>query len=132
MKTSVLRPKKLPIRWPTVDELDTLFAAFADPTRIRILNVLAAGELCVCDLVDLLAQPQPTISRHLTILRTAGLVLVARRWKYAHYRLAPPSTDVHSKLTECVRSCFVGIGSLDHERRTALERIQARANDPCR
>jgi hypothetical protein len=47
---------------PAVAKHDVLFKAFADPTRLRILNVLAAGELCVCDLVDLLDLPQPNVS----------------------------------------------------------------------
>ena len=50
---------------PRVADLDLLFKGFADPTRIRILSVLAAGELCVCDIVELLGLPQPTVSRHL-------------------------------------------------------------------
>ena len=49
----------------SVADLDALFKGFADPTRIRILSCLAAGELCVCDLVDILRLPQPAVSRHL-------------------------------------------------------------------
>jgi len=93
--------------------------------------VLGAGELCVCDIVELLDVPQPTISRHLTVLRTAGLIEATRRWKFAHYRLAPPVTAVHGNLAECVRSCFLGIDSLDTERRSASARVKARAKDPC-
>ena len=115
----------------TVAELDALFAAFADPTRLRILNVLAAGELCVCDVVELLALPQPTVSRHLAHLRRAGLVEVSRAWKFAHYRLAEPSSAVHRNLVGCVRSCFVGVASLDAERAEAAKRVAARADDPC-
>ena len=58
----------------TIADLDLLFRGFADPTRIRILNLLVPGELCVCDLVELLDLPQSTVSRHLRYLHRAGLV----------------------------------------------------------
>lgn len=123
----------LPSAPPTeVADLDALFRGFADPTRIRILSVLAAGELCVCDIVDLLELPQPTISRHLAYLRRAGLVVSTREWKLAHYRLAEPANAVHANLIKCVRSCFTGIESLDAERHMAAERVMTRAADPCR
>src|SRR5690242_1095111 len=72
----------------TVSDLDAVFKGFADPTRIRILSCLAAGELCVCDLVDILRLPQPAVSRHLAYLRRMGLVESTRTSKFAHYRLA--------------------------------------------
>lgn len=72
----------------TLDHADALFKGFADPTRLRILNLLAAGELCVCDIVEILGVAQPTISRHLAYLRRSGLVSATRDWKFAHYRLA--------------------------------------------
>lgn len=114
-----------------VDALDALFRGFADPTRIRILNLLVAGELCVCDLVELLDLPQPTVSRHLAYLRRAGLVVVTREAKFAHYRLAAPAGAVHQNLLNCVRSCFTGIRGLDRERRGAVRRVTERASNPC-
>ncbi len=115
----------------TVVDLDGLFKGFADPTRIRILSILAAGELCVCDIVELLGIPQPAVSRHLAYLRKSGLVEVTREWKFAHYRLAEPGSAVHRNLMGCVRSCFRGIESLDAERARAEERVRARADAPC-
>lgn len=114
-----------------VSELDLLFKGFADPTRIRILNLLVAGELCVCDLVELLRVPQSTVSRHLRYLHRAGLVEVSRGWKYAHYRLAEPTQAVHRTLLGCVRTCFRGITQLDRERAQAESRARARAANPC-
>lgn len=116
---------------PTVDDLDAVFKGFADPTRIRILSVLAAGELCVCDIVEILALPQPTVSRHLAYLRRMGLVEATREWKFAHYRLAQPAHAVHQNLINCVRTCFRGIKSLDSERAQATARVKARAAEPC-
>ena len=116
---------------PVVSDLETLFSGFADPTRLRILNLLAAGELCVCDLVDILELPQPLVSRHLAYLRRTGLVDVTRESKYAHYRLAEPAHPVHRNLVNCVRSCFTGIKSLDRERARAVKRVAARESAPC-
>lgn len=115
----------------TIADLDLLFRGFADPTRIRILNLLVAGELCVCDLVELLGLPQSTVSRHLRYLHRAGLVEVARDWKFAHYRLAQPEFAVHHTLLGCVWTCFRGIGQLDRERARAEVKVRARATDPC-
>lgn len=93
--------------------------------------MLAAGELCVCDIVEILALPQPTVSRHLAYLRRMGLVAATREWKFAHYRLAEPAHAVHQNLINCVRTCFRGIKSLDAERAQATARVKARAADPC-
>lgn len=116
---------------PTIEDIDAVFKGFADPTRIRILSVLAAGELCVCDIVDILRLPQPTVSRHLAYLRRTGLVDATREWKFAHYRLAKPENSVHQNLLNCVRTCFRGIKSLDRERVEAEARAKARALEPC-
>lgn len=115
----------------TVADLDAVFKGFADPTRIRILSVLAAGELCVCDIVEILELPQPAVSRHLAYLRRMGLVEAEREWKFAHYRLATPAHAVHSNLLNCVRTCFLGIQSLDEERRRAEACVKARKTQPC-
>lgn len=118
-------------RAPRLPDLDALFRGFADPTRIRILNVLVAGEMCVCDLVDLLDLPQPTVSRHLAYLRRVGLVAVTRASAFAHYRLTEPGNHVHRNLVDCVRTCFTGITSLDAERRRAVRRLRQREAEPC-
>ena len=65
-----------------------VFDAFADPTRRRILALLASqGELCVCELTTALDQVQPKISRHLATLKDAGLVIPRRAGTWMHYRL---------------------------------------------
>jgi len=115
----------------TIEDLDEIFKGFADPTRIRILSVLAAGELCVCDIVDILRLPQPTVSRHLAYLRRMRLVEATRELKFAHYRLAESEHSVHQNLINCVRTCFRGIASLDRERVQAEARVKARASEPC-
>jgi len=117
---------------PSIDDVDAIFRGFADPTRLRILSLLAAGELCVCDIVEILDLPQPAVSRHLAYLRRTGLVAVRYEAKFAHYRLAAPTNPVHKNLVSCVRSCFLGIGALDDERQHAAERVAQRARGgPC-
>ena len=56
-----------------VDELETLFKALADKTRLRILALLGNNEVCVCHMHDSLGLPQPTVSRHLAYLRRSDL-----------------------------------------------------------
>src|SRR2546429_9259347 len=65
-----------------------LFKTLADPTRLRLLNLLACGETCVCELTDTLRVVQPKISRHLRHLKRAGLVETRRNGKWVHYRWA--------------------------------------------
>lgn len=67
---------------------EILFQALADRTRLRLLNLMADREVCVCYLVEILDLPQPTISRHLGYLRRSGLVSVRREGKWMHYRIA--------------------------------------------
>jgi ArsR family transcriptional regulator len=65
-----------------------LFKTLSDPTRLRLLNLLAGGETCVCELTDTLGVVQPKVSRHLAQLKRAGLVDARRNGKWIHYRWA--------------------------------------------
>ena len=65
-----------------------LFKTLSDPTRLRLLNLLFGGEVCVCDLHDTLGLEQPKVSRHLALMKRAGLVEARRNGKWMHYRLA--------------------------------------------
>jgi len=69
-------------------EAEFLFKTLADPTRLRLLNLLDCGETCVCELTDTLRVVQPKISRHLRHLKRAGLVEAQRDGKWIHYRWA--------------------------------------------
>jgi ArsR family transcriptional regulator len=71
-------------------DLVTLFAALADSTRLRLLNLLSRGEVCVCFFVAVLCETQTKISRHLAYLRRAGVVASRRDGKWVHYRLVQP------------------------------------------
>jgi len=74
-----------------VPSLDELFRALADPTRLRLLNLISEGEICVCYFVQVLDAPQPKISRHLAYLRRAGIVNARREGKWMHYGLRWPA-----------------------------------------
>src|SRR5450755_1571826 len=67
-----------------LDESIELFKAFADPVRLRLLNLLAQGEVCVCHLHGALDLPQSTVSRHLAYLRKRGLVLGRKEGLWVH------------------------------------------------
>jgi ArsR family transcriptional regulator, arsenate/arsenite/antimonite-responsive transcriptional repressor len=78
--------------------LDLLFRALADPTRLRLLNLIADREICVCYFVEILRTSQPKISRHLAYLRKAGIVTARRDGKWMHYRLAVPRDEVAARI----------------------------------
>ena len=88
------------------DQIDLMFRAFCDRTRLRILSLLRDGELCVGDLVAVLQVPQPKVSRHLAQLRRAGLVETRRTGLWIHYSLVTAKTARHRKLLECAVTCF--------------------------
>lgn len=71
-----------------VDELEAVFKALADATRLRILALLGGNEVCVCHIHDSLGLPQPTVSRHLAYLRRVGLVDTRRDGVWVHYQLS--------------------------------------------
>jgi ArsR family transcriptional regulator len=101
-----------------------VFRAFADPTRLRILSLLVEHkDLCVCDLCAALGEVQPKVSRHLGILRRAGLVEVHREGKWKFYSVAEPPTSLQRTLLRCVRSCLSGVDELaaDRVRMAGLE-----------
>src|SRR3989304_2188320 len=77
-------------------ELARLFKSMSDETRLRILHLLTYGELCVCDLIEVLCLPQSTISRHMAYLKNAGLVKDRRNKVWIHYSLSNPKNDMHN------------------------------------
>ena len=86
-------------RTATLDPSE-LFAALSDSTRLRLLNLLRPGERCVCDLVDGVGAPQPRVSRHLAVLRRAGLVRARKDGLWSHYRLAEGAETLLVRLFE--------------------------------
>jgi ArsR family transcriptional regulator len=78
--------------------LDLLFRALADLTRLRLLNLIADREICVCYFVEILQISQPKISRHLAYLRRAEIVASRRDGKWMHYRLVMPKDQATASI----------------------------------
>jgi ArsR family transcriptional regulator len=107
----------------TLSTTPDLFRAFADPTRLRLLNLLLEGECCVCDLCTVLDEIQPKVSRHLAYLRRAGLVTVRTEGKWKHYAITRHAEGLHRTLLNCVRSCLREMEELQAD----LTRLKATA-----
>jgi ArsR family transcriptional regulator len=75
---------------PSTFSMELFFQALGDNTRLRLLNLMGDREICVCYFVEILAQGQPKISRHLAYLRRAGIVEARREGKWMHYRIVMP------------------------------------------
>ena len=71
-------------------KLDEFFAALADRTRLRLLNLMRDGEVCVCFFAETIGTNNPKISRHLAYLKRAGLVKARREGKWMHYSISAP------------------------------------------
>jgi len=99
----VRAPKSLPAKSQL---LVPLFTALADRTRLRLLNLLAGRELCVCYLVEVLGQSQPKISRHLAYLRRAGIVSARRQGKWMHYRIRRPVDPGATSIFDATLASF--------------------------
>lgn len=83
--------------------MEHFFQALGDATRLRLLNLMAEKEICVCYFVEILGAAQPKISRHLAYLRRAGLVSARRDGKWMHYRSALPP---HPGAVSILRQTF--------------------------
>jgi ArsR family transcriptional regulator len=101
-------------------EMEGLFKALADATRLRILGLLLTGEVCVCHIYQSLKIPQPKASRHLAYLRRSGLVETRREGLWIHYRLAAVADPVVAAISEAVQHALT---HMDVVRRDA-ERLQ--------
>src|SRR5580700_8650628 len=77
----------MPITTPDLSAITRQFRALADPTRLRIVDLLRGGERCVCELTDALDSGQSLLSFHLRTLKDAGLVTDRRDGRWAYYAL---------------------------------------------
>lgn len=103
-------------------ELEGLFKALADATRLRILGLLLTGEVCVCDIHETLKIPQPKASRHLAYLRKSGLVETRREGLWIHYRLGKLGDPVLAAIGDAVRHALTHIDTVHRD----AERLQKR------
>jgi ArsR family transcriptional regulator len=84
-------------------DIEDLFKALADRTRLRLISLLGDSEVCVCFLVAILKISQPKISRHLAYLRRAKIVAARRDGKWMHYRLTEPPDEHAARIFREVR-----------------------------
>ena len=103
-----------------VDEA-ALLKVLADPTRLRLAVALSLnGETCVCILAEGLAEPEYKISRHLAVMRSAGLVEARRAGTWMHYQLVRP----RNHMEECLWDCFRDYLSADKTMAATLRRVK--------
>jgi len=105
-------------RSPQSVDLPRLFAALADRTRLRLLNLMNGREVCVCYFVEILKQSQPKVSRHLAYLRRAGIVRARREGKWMHYSIERPAGSAAAAILTATLSSF------DADREMQADRAQ--------
>jgi ArsR family transcriptional regulator len=97
-------------------EMELLFRALADRTRLRLLNLMAEHEVCVCFFVEILKTNQPKISRHLAYLRRAGVVRARREGKWMHYRIVDPPNPHAARIFGEVRAWLAEDAAMQRDR----------------
>jgi len=100
-----------------VDELEHLFKALADKTRLRILALLGNNEVCVCHLHDSLGLPQPTVSRHLAYLRKSRLVAARRDGVWMHYQMSTSLSPVVQGIVAAAVSALQELPATTQDRK---------------
>ena len=103
------------------DDIGRGVQGFADPTRLRILGLLAGGEICVCNIHECLGIPQPTASRHLAYLRRKNLVETRKDGLWVHYKLAALDEPVMRVLMSAVTHVLSHCDAIGKDR----ERLEA-------
>lgn len=112
-----------------VRPVSRLFKALGDDTRLRIVALLSHGELCVCHIQEALGLSQPNASRHLAVLRSAGIVNDRREGTWVYYGLTPPSDPDCARYLREVVQTFV---KRDVLRRDVERLLKTRGPGACR
>ena len=107
-------------------DLANLFAALADTTRLRLLNLMVGRDVCVCYFVEILGQSQPNISRHLAYLRKAGIVSARREGKWMHYSICSPTDAARASILTSVLAALKS----DPQMRADLKRLDRAQSAP--
>ena len=114
-------------------DLVTIYECLCDRTRLRILNLLCRGPLCVCHIQDILGEPQVKISKHLGYLKTHGMVAVKREANWRIYSLVPQQTKALKANLACLQDCASEDKTFrrDLEKLAALTGAPAQEEEPC-
>lgn len=102
-------------------DIEDLFKALADRTRLRLIGLLGDSEVCVCFLVAILKTSQPKISRHLAYLRRAKIVAARREGKWMHYRLVEPPDEHAARIFREVRASLAEHPELQRDREKLMQ-----------
>jgi ArsR family transcriptional regulator, arsenate/arsenite/antimonite-responsive transcriptional repressor len=100
-----------------IDDLENVFKALADKTRLRILALLGNNEVCVCHMHDTLDLPQPTVSRHLAYLRKSGLVEARRDGVWMHYQVSRSLSPVVRGIVGAAIDALQQVPAANQDRR---------------
>jgi ArsR family transcriptional regulator len=100
-----------------IDELENVYKALADKTRLRILALLGNNEVCVCHLHDSLGLPQPTVSRHLAYLRKSGLVAARRDGVWMHYQVSRSLSPLVRAILGAAVDALQQVAPTSHDRK---------------
>lgn len=96
--------------------MESFYMALADKTRLRLLNLMRDGEVCVCFFTEVLGESQPKISRHLAYLRNSGIVTSRRDGKWMHYSIVQPDEEGGQRVLDSVLSWLDEQPALTSER----------------
>lgn len=114
-----------------IDAYLDIFQALSEPTRLRIVALLrrAEKELCVCEFVDSLEEPQYQVSRSLKKLEKSGLVTERREGKWVYYRLPEQASEFHAWLLKAVETIPESV--LRKDSRELAKRLRLREGGKC-
>jgi ArsR family transcriptional regulator len=114
-----------------LQDYEGVFGALSDKTRLRIAWVLlkADCEMCVCEVMDSLGESQYNVSRHLKVLKNAGIVLEQKRGRWVFYSMRPDVGRFQESVLQAVRSLPDGLFQMDHKR--LKRRLALRQNRQC-
>jgi ArsR family transcriptional regulator, arsenate/arsenite/antimonite-responsive transcriptional repressor len=99
-----------------IDKYTRFFKALGEPTRLKILKLLAEKELCVCDLINVLDMNQPRISQHLKVLKDAGVIKERKQAQWSYYSLCCDDFhDFMEAFSNFIKEDLANIGDLKKE-----------------
>lgn len=109
-----------------------IFKSLGDETRLRIMALLVQGEeLCVCDIMAALKLPQSTVSRHLSYLRSSGLVRDRRQGVWMYYQVDRQNDKNMAKLYKVIAQMLVGLDQVEEDRSHLQAHLKQKANGTC-
>lgn len=102
-------------KWGDIVELIQMLKALGDDTRLRIINILSHGDLCVCEIEVVLGISQSNASRHLNKLMNAKLVTYYKEAKYVYYKINEETINKHNFLKEIIEKELCNIDNLNND-----------------